>query len=380
MSGKVYPDLQKICRLCLKENEGTVCIFPKEHSSTNKHSSLSIPMRIMTCSSLEVQNYDDFPKKICTECRLQLEKSYYFRKMSQASDAKLKKHLRLVSMGKVSKVFNKQFDEDDEEDELEFKDSLDFIREQEEKQKYEERLEFEKKIEEIKMQYEEELKTAKETLGEKWKQELIPSIKEELKKEVRTEVQNELEQNLRQELMDQCLIEAKVLVRDEVREECRQLEIKSLLDDLQTYLANKKLNVEDVPVKTPDTKTINSNKKGSQTVRITPKIEYVGLELEIQSQGGERENTTEEELNMNEEECDSEGNFLIYDTDEGFDVQKKESDHKEDADVTEIEYDDEEITDNAEPYTKLNASEIMYNNEESQGATTTSYRSKYFLF
>lgn len=371
MTEKVYPDLQTICRLCLKENKGTVCIFPKEQLSPGKCSSLPIPMLIMACSSLEVQYYDDFPKKICTDCRLQLEKCYYFRKLSQASDAKLKKHLRLVSMGKLSKVFNKKIDDDDtEEVELEFKGCLDFIREQEEKQKHEERLQFEKEINEIKLQHEQELKNTKESL--------IPLIKEEVKKEFRIEIQNELEEKLRQDLMEQCLNEAKELVRNEVREECRQLEMKSLLDDLQAYLTNKKQAVEESPAKSDNTKTINLNKKQSQGVRKPPKIEYVGLELEMQDENVERENTTEEELNMNDEECDSEGNFLIYDTDEGFDVQKNGSDHKEENqtnnDTTEFDYEDE-VIDN-ESYGKLNANEIIYNNEDSQEATTTSYRSE----
>uniref|UniRef100_T1GP75 ZAD domain-containing protein n=1 Tax=Megaselia scalaris TaxID=36166 RepID=T1GP75_MEGSC len=80
-----YPDLNKICRLCLKEDSADVNIFSGK---------INVSMRIMQVAAIEVQATDDLPDNICEECRIQLEKSYLFRKRCQISDNKLKKHLR----------------------------------------------------------------------------------------------------------------------------------------------------------------------------------------------------------------------------------------------------------------------------------------------
>lgn len=75
---------------------------------------------------------DALPKMICRECRYQLEKSYYFRVIAKKSDARLRKHIRLVNQKKPSNVLEKDYqcedlDEEFEESILESYVSLTFI-------------------------------------------------------------------------------------------------------------------------------------------------------------------------------------------------------------------------------------------------------------
>ncbi|XP_023300602.2 zinc finger protein 652-B [Lucilia cuprina] len=394
MANKIYPNLQKMCRLCLKEDAATVCIFSKEKNS-DKYAALSIPMRIMTCAALEVQDAEDFPTKICPDCRLQLEKSYLFRKQSQASDAKLRKHLRLIGMGKTSKVFNKKT-EDDDDDELELQDSIEFIKEQEDNQKQIEKLKFDAVINEIKQQNEQDLKKIKENLRLNCREELIPEIREQLKNELRLEVENELEEGLRKEISEQYRNEAKKALRAEVMEECRQVEVKCLLDDLQTFLNNKKKTLgsdsttKDVtdlkrPLSPTNKKDLTAKRK--MIVQNSSKKEEVQIQLQEEEDLNNKsmENgiiISEQDLNTNDDECDSEGNFLIYDTDDGgIDIQKKPLVPKEEFNgnnvVASEEYEDDEYIDSNSTitYEKVNE-ENMDTNEESgeTTTTTTSYR------
>lgn len=72
-----------------------------------------------------MQQGDALPKIICRECRYQLEKSYYFRNVAKRSDARLKKHIRLLHQNKPSKILAKDYqDEDDEEFNETFMDSF----------------------------------------------------------------------------------------------------------------------------------------------------------------------------------------------------------------------------------------------------------------
>lgn len=67
------------------------------------------------------------PKYICWECRVQLEKSYVFRKQCKTSDDKLHKHVRLTNAGRVSKVFVKKDEIDDDDYDYELEQSLAFL-------------------------------------------------------------------------------------------------------------------------------------------------------------------------------------------------------------------------------------------------------------
>ncbi|KAM7363980.1 uncharacterized protein ACRADG_000685 [Cochliomyia hominivorax] len=399
METKIHPSLEEMCRLCLKENSGVVNIFPKEKSS-DKYASLSIPMRIMTCAALEVQVSDDFPKKICRDCRLQLEKSYYFRKQSQASDTKLRKHFRLISMGKVSKVFLKKTDEDDD-DELEFQDTIEFIKEHEEEEKQKDKLKFDALINEMKLENEQNLQKIRENMRTKCREELTPEIRAQLrdelipeivaqvKNELRIEVENELEDQLRKEISEQCLREAKESLRNDVYEECRQLEIKNLLNDLQSYLTNKKrtlncpTSVKEIvprPHSPENDKSSTENRKN--ILQNSQTLEVIEMSLDKISNENIKKgsiiltnNVTENNINASDDECDSEGNFLIYDTDEGFEVQKKEKNQYSNNDITETEYEIEDYIDPNSGYEKLNDENIGTNEESGGNSTiTTSYQ------
>lgn len=62
----------------------------------------------------QIQESDALPKNVCFDCRHQLEKSYYFRLKSRNTDTKLRRHLRLISTGKASNVFETAGGEDDQ--------------------------------------------------------------------------------------------------------------------------------------------------------------------------------------------------------------------------------------------------------------------------
>lgn len=203
---EIYPDVETWCRLCLKESKDPYAIFDEDDSV------LSIPMRLMACLSVEAKSSDGLPKKICGDCRYQLEKSFLFRQRSQNADKKLRKHIRLVSMGKKSRVFSKSEDNDSEEDELEFEESIDFINK-------------------LEKQREEEPRKWREKFKEEQEKELlnrIESIREELRTEVRKELEDEVRDSVRQQL------------HDEVQEECRKEQLGKLLGELEIFLGEKK--------------------------------------------------------------------------------------------------------------------------------------------
>lgn len=51
---------------------------------------------------------------MCTDCRYDLEKCYLFRKKSKNADRKLRRHVRLVTAGKASNVFEEEDDDNEE--------------------------------------------------------------------------------------------------------------------------------------------------------------------------------------------------------------------------------------------------------------------------
>ncbi|KAH8388486.1 hypothetical protein KR093_007629, partial [Drosophila rubida] len=203
---ETYPDVEAWCRLCLKEHRDAYTIFAEDDSQ------LSVPMRLMACVSLEAKSTDGLPKKICGECRYQLEKSFLFRQRSQAADKKLRKHIRLVSMGKKSRVFSKSSDQESDEDELEFEESIEFINKLE--NVYEKHSQ--KWREKFKAEQEKELLTRLELL------------REELRVDIRKELLGEVRQEVRQQL------------HEEVAEESRKEQLAKLLGELEVFLDEKK--------------------------------------------------------------------------------------------------------------------------------------------
>lgn len=132
--------LDHLCRLCLKEAESPEDIFENNDSS-------SLVLRIMACVSLEVSidllppgmvsnstlkltgihfkvhKTDNLPKKICSPCRYQLEKTYIFRSKCRDNDTRLRRHVKLLAAGKVSTMLEELDDDDGDE----FESSLQFI-------------------------------------------------------------------------------------------------------------------------------------------------------------------------------------------------------------------------------------------------------------
>ncbi|XP_017046467.1 zinc finger protein with KRAB and SCAN domains 8 isoform X2 [Drosophila ficusphila] len=216
-----YPDLATLCRLCLKEHQDAYAIFEADDAQ------LSIPVRLMACVALDAKAADTLPKKICQECRYQLEKSFLFRQRCQAVEKKLRKHIRLLGMGKRSRVFSKDPDDYDE-DELEFEDSIAFIESQDKVRKQEE----EKWREEFK---EEQAAEFNKRLV-KSRLEIRAKLSTELRKTLSEEVRNEV----REELIEEVRIDVRDELRNEVCEEMRKEQLAMLLGELEVYLTEKK--------------------------------------------------------------------------------------------------------------------------------------------
>ncbi|XP_065085828.1 zinc finger protein 813-like [Ochlerotatus camptorhynchus] len=127
--------LDHLCRLCLKKADSLEDIFENNDSS-------SLVLRIMACVSLEVHKTDNLPKRICSPCRYQLEKTYIFRSKCRDNDTKLRRHVKLLAAGKVSMMLE-ELDDDDED---EFESSLQFIKAIDEMKEGESLKELERKI------------------------------------------------------------------------------------------------------------------------------------------------------------------------------------------------------------------------------------------
>lgn len=203
---EIYPNVEAWCRLCLKEHKDAYTIFAEDDSQ------LSVPMRLMACVSLEAKPTDGLPKKICGECRYQLEKSFLFRQRSQAADKKLRKHNRLIGMGKKSRVFSKSSENDSDEDELEFEESIEFIN---------------------------KLEKMREKSSQKWRE----KFKQEQEKEMLTRLdlmRIELRSDIRKELMEEVRSDVRQQLHEEVQEESRKEQLAKLLGELEVYLDEKK--------------------------------------------------------------------------------------------------------------------------------------------
>lgn len=251
---ETYPDVEAWCRLCLKEQKDAYTIFDEDDSQ------LSIPMRLMACLSVEAKPSDGLPKKICGDCRYQLEKSFLFRQRSQTSDKKLRKHIRLVSMGKKSRVFAKAEDNESDEDELEFAESIEFINKLEEQRE----TMTQKWRELYKEEQEKELISRLETMRDEQRAEVRKELEEEVRDQVRQQLEEKVRDNVRQQL------------HEEVQEECRKVQTAKLLGELEVFLNEKKAGNWETVVDQQENNEVRRQSVAAsievQTVRPQPKL------------------------------------------------------------------------------------------------------------
>ncbi|XP_050071910.1 zinc finger protein 239-like [Anopheles maculipalpis] len=73
--------LDRVCRTCLVE---------KEKEQLKNLFELNLAERIMSCTNITVTESDGLPCHICTECCLELERSYNFQQLSKASDVTIR--------------------------------------------------------------------------------------------------------------------------------------------------------------------------------------------------------------------------------------------------------------------------------------------------
>jgi Zinc-finger associated domain (zf-AD) len=101
------PDLNYICRLCLKLTENDI-----QHNIFDE----GLSNKIILILNLEISSVDPLPRHICRDCRYQVEKTFHFRQVAKNCDSRLKKHVRLVNQGKSSVVLKKNYQDDDTEE------------------------------------------------------------------------------------------------------------------------------------------------------------------------------------------------------------------------------------------------------------------------
>ena len=71
----------------------------------------------MSILQFQLLQTDALPKRICRNCRYQLEKSYYFRMLAKQSEVRLKKFMRLRNQNKdANHVLQKDYRDDDIEE------------------------------------------------------------------------------------------------------------------------------------------------------------------------------------------------------------------------------------------------------------------------
>ncbi|XP_055695161.1 zinc finger protein 271-like isoform X2 [Lutzomyia longipalpis] len=86
--GGVVPEynLDKLCRLCLKEDEDVRSIFSDENGQT-------FTEIIMACAEIQIQENDGMPNQMCGMCKVQVQSAYAFRKRTEENDASLRMYM-----------------------------------------------------------------------------------------------------------------------------------------------------------------------------------------------------------------------------------------------------------------------------------------------
>ncbi|PSN51648.1 hypothetical protein C0J52_09445 [Blattella germanica] len=82
-------NLSKICRLCLSQEKDMLQIF----DNVNNVQSPPLPVKIITCASIEVIAGDGLPELLCYKCAFHIDSWYGFKKQCQTSDATLREYI-----------------------------------------------------------------------------------------------------------------------------------------------------------------------------------------------------------------------------------------------------------------------------------------------
>ncbi|XP_055711594.1 zinc finger protein 271-like isoform X2 [Phlebotomus papatasi] len=86
--GEMVPEynLEKLCRLCLKEDDDVRSIFGDENGKTFNEI-------IMECAKIEVHEDDGMPNQVCGLCKVQVQSAYAFRKRTEENDLSLRAYM-----------------------------------------------------------------------------------------------------------------------------------------------------------------------------------------------------------------------------------------------------------------------------------------------
>ncbi|GAB0099263.1 zinc finger protein 420 [Sergentomyia squamirostris] len=80
-------NLEKLCRLCLKEDDDVCSIFANENGQN------SLNEIIMACAQIQILPDDGMPNQVCGLCKVQAQSAYAFRKRTEENDASLRTYM-----------------------------------------------------------------------------------------------------------------------------------------------------------------------------------------------------------------------------------------------------------------------------------------------
>ncbi|XP_044014500.1 zinc finger protein 845-like [Aphidius gifuensis] len=83
-------EMNRVCRVCLAETDGTASIYTQPITDTNIQQGLTFAQKIKICGEVEVNNNDNFPSSICEICSYRTSVAYDFRIQCQNSDQRLR--------------------------------------------------------------------------------------------------------------------------------------------------------------------------------------------------------------------------------------------------------------------------------------------------
>ncbi|XP_075217429.1 uncharacterized protein LOC142322342 [Lycorma delicatula] len=86
-------EYENSCRLCLTKDSLMTDIY-------NDDDIVPIPLKLRYCIALEVAKDDGLPSAVCTECMVQLNQYYAFKKRCLATDVKLRQFIKVPSFSK----------------------------------------------------------------------------------------------------------------------------------------------------------------------------------------------------------------------------------------------------------------------------------------
>ncbi|CAK1599867.1 unnamed protein product [Parnassius mnemosyne] len=81
----------KLCRFCLTQNESLGSLYDRHHTPKN---SVDLPLKILSCVSIEVFPSDKMPSFICNHCRFFMDLFYKYKQICRQSDENILQYIQ----------------------------------------------------------------------------------------------------------------------------------------------------------------------------------------------------------------------------------------------------------------------------------------------